>query len=184
MPNDKSKRIFAWKSRGLIYDDYNELYEVYIKTMNCQHCQKEFKNSNDRCMDHDHKTGLFRKIVCRGCNINDRYIKYPNGYDVKVYMQQYYQDTKQEKIQYQQQYRKDNIEQIKQKEKQYREYNKEELKQKKDQYYQHNKEEINQKRMQKITCLCGSVIRSGDIARHKKSQRHLNNMDLYMENVD
>ena len=184
MPLTKSQTIWKWKSRGLIYDDYDELYEIYIKTMNCGHCNKEFKNTTNRCMDHNHETGRFRKIVCRECNINDRYIKYPNGYDGKVYSQQYYQDNKKEKLQYQQQYRKDNIEQIKQKEKQYREYNKEELKQKKNQYYQHNKEELKQKRMQKITCLCGSVIRSGDISRHEKTQKHLNNMDIYMENID
>ena len=35
-------------------------------------------------MDHDHVTGLFRKIVCRSCNVMDSYIKYPNGYDITI----------------------------------------------------------------------------------------------------
>jgi hypothetical protein len=131
--------IYNWKLYGLIYDDYDELYEIYIKTMECQHCNKEFKDSHDRCMDHDHNTGLFRKIVCRACNVNDSYIKYPNGYDKKVYYKQYRQD---------------------------------------------NKEEITQKASQKIKCLCGSVISKSHIARHLKTKTHLNNMDLYMENID
>ena len=81
MPLNKRQMIYNWKRNGLIYDNYNELYEIYIKAMNCQHCNIEFSKSNDRCMDHDHSTGLFRSIVCRSCNNNDSYIKYPNGYD-------------------------------------------------------------------------------------------------------
>jgi len=77
--HQKSKTINDWKNKGLIYDDYDDLYEVYRKTLVCQHCNKEFKNRYDRCMDHNHKTGLFRKIVCRSCNNHDYYINYPNG---------------------------------------------------------------------------------------------------------
>jgi hypothetical protein len=154
MPHPKPQTISNWKRYGLIHNDYNALYDEYINTTHCNHCQKEFKDSHDRCMDHDHNTGLFRKIVCQKCNAMDSYIKYPNGYD---------------KSKYDKQYRKDNIEQIKQKEKQ---------------YYQDNKEYKLQKRKQKITCLCGSVIRNSDKARHLKTKTHLNNMDLYMENID
>ena len=68
MPCSKTQIIYHWKKRGLIYNDYDDLYEVYIKTMQCQHCNKEFESSSDRCMDHDHDTGQFRKIVCRSCN--------------------------------------------------------------------------------------------------------------------
>ena len=139
MPSSKYQTIRNWKLSGLIYADCNELYEIYIKTMKCQHCNKEFKNSQDRCMDHDHNTGLFRKIVCRRCNVLDSYIKYPNGYDIKEVLKQYREE---------------------------------------------NKEEINQKARQEITCLCGTVTSKGHIARHLKTQKHLNNMDLYMENID
>jgi transcription elongation factor Elf1 len=72
--------ITNWKKRGVIYHNLDELYEVYINTMNCQHCGKEYKNSSDRCLDHDHETGMFRKIVCRNCNNQDCYLKYPLEY--------------------------------------------------------------------------------------------------------
>jgi len=42
MPRSKAKMIYDWKRSGLIYDNYDELYDVYINTMECQHCQTEF----------------------------------------------------------------------------------------------------------------------------------------------
>ena len=75
----KRLAIKCWKERGLIYHDYDDLFQVYIKTLNCQHCNKEFKNRQDRHMDHNHETGLFRKIVCHRCNTCDFYINHPDG---------------------------------------------------------------------------------------------------------
>ena len=161
MPRTKSQTIYDWKRYGLIYDDYDELYEVYIKTMNCGHCNKEFTKSNHRCMDHDHKTGKFRNIVCKSCNVCDSYIKYPNGYtddDLKK-KQQEYRDTHKE---------------------QSREYNKN--------YKENNKDKVKGLNRiwdkKKTTCLCGSVISNGNKSDHLKTQKHLNNMDKYMENID
>ena len=76
----KYKVIDRWTRWGVIYHNLDELYEVYINTMDCQFCKKEFKNSTDRCLDHDHETGMFRKIVCRNCNNQDCYLKYPLEY--------------------------------------------------------------------------------------------------------
>ena len=106
MPLSKAQMIYDWKRSGLIYDNYDELYDVYINTMECQHCQTEFTKKNCRCMDHNHETGLFRKIVCNRCNVCDSYIKYPNGYSRQAYyqanketfkekMKEYYQINKQ-----------------------------------------------------------------------------------------
>ena len=95
--NHKWFTINNWKKRGVIYNQFEELYEVYIKTMKCQHCNKEFTNNFDRCLDHDHETGMFRKIVCRGCNCHNRYINHPNGHDRNLRHKKY-RDKNKEKI--------------------------------------------------------------------------------------
>ena len=153
MPSSKSQTIYKWKKRGLIYDNYNELYDVYIKTTECQHCKTEFTKKNCRCMDHDHTTGLFRKIVCNRCNNQDIYIRFPNGFteqDRKEYQQEYYQA------------------------------NKETFKEKMKEYRQKNKEKISEREKEKIECDCGSIVRRGDIAQHKRTKKHsdykLNNL--------
>lgn len=75
----KSTTISNWKSRyGLIDsdgDNYQKIYEAYIATTHCDVCRVEFKDSRDRCLDHDHDTGLFRQFLCRDCNIQDRWEK-------------------------------------------------------------------------------------------------------------
>tara|TARA_B110000503_G_C6854641_1_gene292289 strand:- start:40 stop:480 length:441 start_codon:yes stop_codon:yes gene_type:complete len=73
----KRSMIYKWKSRCVIYEDFDELYDTYMNTMNCSHCDKEFVNSKYRHLDHCHKTGLFRAIVCQRCNTQDSYLKYP-----------------------------------------------------------------------------------------------------------
>ena len=157
MPCSKAGTIYNWKRKGVIYDNYDELYEVYIKIMECQHCNKAFKTSRDRCLDHDHETGLFRKIVCRGCNVHDTYIKYPDGYSRQEYKQEYYQKNKDKLSEYQQEYYHANKEQR-------QEQNKE--------YYQINKQRISEQDKQKIECDCGSIVRRSDISRHKRSKKH------------
>jgi hypothetical protein len=73
-PAGKKRNTFAqWKERGLIHPDYDELYTRCLSTTICEVCRKEFENSYDRCMDHDHETGLFRQFLCRRCNIRDRW---------------------------------------------------------------------------------------------------------------
>jgi len=168
MPSSKSNTIYDWKRYGLICDDYNALYETYIETMECQHCKTEFKKSSDRCLDHDHETGLFRKIVCRGCNVMDSYIKYPNGYteqDRKEKMKEYYhanKEPRQEKM------------------KEYQRANKEQRKEQKKEYYEANKQRILEQNKEKIECECGSIVRRSDITRHNRTKKHsdykLNNL--------
>jgi hypothetical protein len=67
----KTMKICSWKSYGLIHNDYNKLYESYLQSTHCNICKSEYKDSSDRCMDHDHKTGLFRQFLCQPCNRND-----------------------------------------------------------------------------------------------------------------
>ena len=68
----KSDRITNWKNRGLISDNYDELYDRYIKSTKCELCNKKYKNTRDRHLDHDHDTHLFRNIVCRMCNTSSK----------------------------------------------------------------------------------------------------------------
>ena len=57
--------------------------------------------------------------------------------------------------------------------KEYREENSEKLKVSRAIYHEKNRDKINAKKKKKIVCECGAVIRHGDIARHRKTQRHL-----------
>ena len=69
----KTNTINNWKQTGLICDNIEELYEKYINTWECDNCSIELVTgkygANRRCMDHCHKTGKFRNILCHCCNI-------------------------------------------------------------------------------------------------------------------
>lgn len=66
----KLNMINNWKQKGIIDDDLDAVYDYYIKETNCWICDNKFKNSKDRQLDHDHKTGEIRYICCRDCNSN------------------------------------------------------------------------------------------------------------------
>jgi len=69
----KSHRIGNWKQTGVISDDFDALYEYYLNCKNCEDCGLELVEghfgANKKCLDHDHNTGLFRDILCCGCNL-------------------------------------------------------------------------------------------------------------------
>ncbi len=63
-------RVSAWKRRGLVSDDYDSIYDRYINTHECDCCKKHITEGlGSRVMDHCHKTGKFRNILCHDCNI-------------------------------------------------------------------------------------------------------------------
>jgi len=76
---------------------------------------------------------------------------------------------------------KDNKEQLLEKSKKYRENNKEKIAEKKKEYYENNKEKIAEKQnaygKEKVTCECGCIIRRDSLAKHKKSNKHLELMN-------
>ena len=76
----KPKMNYKWKQRGLITDNFEEIYNKYIRATHCELCGKEFTKSIDRQMEHNHETGEFRNIVCNRCNTlkNDRKVRTDN----------------------------------------------------------------------------------------------------------
>ena len=70
---EKGKRvriIAGWKTKGLISDDYDAIYDRYIDTHECDCCKKPIHQGiGSRVMDHDHKTGKFRNVLCHNFNI-------------------------------------------------------------------------------------------------------------------
>jgi len=167
--SNKINTIKNWKSRGVLYNDFEELYYIYMNTLSCSHCNKDFKNSLDRCLDHDHETGLFRAIVCRGCNVCDRYIKYPNGYDKNKWCKEWRENN----IEYNKDYYKNNKEYFKE----YYENNKEKYKVNQKEYYENNREQKNKK----YDCECGGKYTQQHKSQHFKSIKHT---AWFMEQVD
>ena len=70
----KSLRINNWKQHGII-GDYDELYEKWFNATECEECGYIFTDTINKCLDHDHDTGLFRFILCRNCNNHERFKK-------------------------------------------------------------------------------------------------------------
>ena len=68
--NYKAQKKYTWKKWGIIIPDFETLWEEYLNTTNCKDCDVylEGLGINCKCLDHDHKTGLVRDIVCRNCN--------------------------------------------------------------------------------------------------------------------
>jgi len=66
----KLNRIGKWKSRGVISEDYNKLYEYYLSIEECENCCIELNQdeATRKCLDHCHQTGEFRQILCKVCN--------------------------------------------------------------------------------------------------------------------
>lgn len=61
-----------WKYKGLITDKFDEIYDRYIHSSQCELCDKIYEKTYERCLDHCHNTGKFRNVVCRTCNLNLR----------------------------------------------------------------------------------------------------------------
>lgn len=63
-----------WKKRNVLdtFDDnYQTLYIIFKSTKFCDECAIELntgKNEQIRCLDHCHKSGYFRNILCKSCN--------------------------------------------------------------------------------------------------------------------
>jgi hypothetical protein len=64
----------SWKEQGILWlsnEEFNEIYERYLLSDKCELCGNEYKNSQDKNLDHEHccgKYGWFRNIICMSCN--------------------------------------------------------------------------------------------------------------------
>jgi hypothetical protein len=72
------RRKQNWKQQGLIdsdNDNYEKINHRWLNTTNCDLCNvilTNDKSETNKEMEHDHKTGLFRNVVCHICNIKIR----------------------------------------------------------------------------------------------------------------
>ena len=69
----KSLHLRNWKLVNL-KGDYEEIYERYINTTNCDICgilltTTKKITSTAKCMEHDHISGELRSICCHKCNM-------------------------------------------------------------------------------------------------------------------
>jgi len=82
------------------------------------------------------------------------------------------------KKEYFKKYREENKEKERERNKDYREKNKEKERERLKDYREKNKEKIKEK----VECPCGSVISKGNLATHKKSQKHKNWEKILQDN--
>ena len=71
--NKKTSKKATWKSMGLNMENFGEIYERYINTTHCDHCEvlltlDKITTKTTRVMDHSHCTGDFRNVLCHSCN--------------------------------------------------------------------------------------------------------------------
>ena len=67
----KQNKIHSWKQQGIQCNfEWDEVYEWYSNTTNCDICSKLFVVSMDMCLDHDHELQGYniRGILCQRCN--------------------------------------------------------------------------------------------------------------------
>jgi len=71
----KTQKMKNWRKNG-VNNVTDELYDYFMSCDKCEACGKEFTDTYNKCLDHDHDTGDFRYILCRGCNTHDRWKKH------------------------------------------------------------------------------------------------------------
>ena len=71
----KAMKRGDWRHQGLVFcceEEFDEIFERYINSTHCEICNKKYKSSIDRHMDHEHlineKFGAFRNVLCNSCN--------------------------------------------------------------------------------------------------------------------
>ena len=76
----KLRRIATWKKQGIICDNWDALYDHYLKTSFCDICKvvltyDTVSTATTKVVDHDHSitdAPNFRNILCNCCNLKRR----------------------------------------------------------------------------------------------------------------
>tara|TARA_R110002153_G_scaffold1086_6_gene5103 strand:- start:180 stop:659 length:480 start_codon:yes stop_codon:yes gene_type:complete len=85
----KSITKYNWKIGGLYMDNFEEVYQRYLSTTNCDRCSVLLTTGDNckttKCMDHCHYTSKFRRVLCLSCNFKEkRQPKYNE--DIEVFL--------------------------------------------------------------------------------------------------
>lgn len=66
----KNRTIRGWKKWGIKDGDFESVYEYYLSESECPICNHDFSKYN-KVLDHDHKTGEIRMVLCQVCNLRE-----------------------------------------------------------------------------------------------------------------
>ena len=74
----KSMVIGNWRRWGILCFDWDLLYDLFLKTTNCEFCNVELNTNTKtlKCLDHNHSIKdkfNVRGVLCLSCNIKDVY---------------------------------------------------------------------------------------------------------------
>ena len=74
----KSHIISNWRYIGILCFDWDLLYDLFLKTTNCEFCNVELNTNTKtlKCLDHNHSIKdkfNVRGVLCLSCNIKDVY---------------------------------------------------------------------------------------------------------------
>jgi hypothetical protein len=86
--NYLKKKNYLWKSRGVIFkniEDKEYWSNRYYNSINCELCDKPYKSTKDRHLEHSHITGEPRNICCLSCNAKKYDRKNHNKFSKNIY---------------------------------------------------------------------------------------------------
>ena len=163
--NQHKTSIYKCTSK-ILFEKYDDVRIELVEKCSCN--EKEELNKREG--------HYIRNYLCLNKVIPDRTHKEYDEYN-KEYHKEYYENNKEKLTEQRKEYLENNKEKIAEKKKVYYENNKEAIleqqKEKSKNYYENNKEKIKERMKKKVTCDCGCIIGNSDLAKHKKTNKHL-----------